>query len=277
MRTWGFRILRATFMAIVAWLLYQVLDHYDRAWLFVPIAIGVLALWLAEQARRAWTRKKKEADWDRWESAVVDASLRPRAIIEVKQALARSQRLGPRLRQEQAHLSVVLAELLDASGRPEEGARVLARVDLDALSPSQAVVVRHTKIASYLSAGMIDDAQAALAVRGKASDEPDMEARLDLLGGMIAVERGELDDALKIATDVEARLEDASVKAEARVLRAAALDARGDHEGAITTLRTLDDATLLSLEMLGFRRVRGLAAEARAPIAGASEDQPGER
>lgn len=273
MRTWGFRILRATFMAIVAWLLYQVLDHYDRAWLFFPIALSVFVLWIAEIARRRWTRMKKERDWDRWESAVLDPAARPRAITEVKQALARSQRLGPRLRQEQAHLSVVLAELLDASGRPEEGARVLAKVDVDALPPSQAVVVRHTKVASYLSAGLIDDADAALSVRAKESGEPDMDARLDLLGGMIAVERGDAAKGLAVAEEVEARLDDPSVKAEARVLKATALDARGDREDAIATLRTLDDATLLSLELLGFPRVRPLAAAARA-----NDDQPvGER
>ena len=267
MRTWSFRILRATFMAIVGWLLYQVLDHYGRAWLFVPIALLVLVLWLAEQARMRWARMKKERDWDRWESAVLDPAERPRAITEVKQALARSQRLGPRRRREQAHLSVILAELLDASGRPEEGARVLAKVDIAELPAAQAVVVRHTKVATYLSAGLIDDAEAALAIRAKESGEPDMDARLDLLGGMIAVERGDAARGIAIADEVEARLDDASIKAESRVLKAAALDARGDRAEAIATLRTLDDATLLSLELLGFPRVRKLAAEARAGAA----------
>jgi len=263
MRTWGFRVLRATFLAVIAWVLYQVLDRADRAWWFIPIAFGVALLFAAEHARQRWRRRKNEADWDRWEAAVVDPAARPRAIIEVRQALARSLRFGDRLRREQAHLSVILAELLDASGRPEEGARALAKVDLDALTPSQAVVVRHTKVATYLSAGLWDDAEAALAVRAKDSGEPDMDARLDLLGGMIAIERGRPEEALSIAESVAAKLDDPSIRAETQVLRAAALDAKGERDEAVRALRTLDDATLASLETLGFARIRPVAAAAR--------------
>jgi hypothetical protein len=169
---------------------------------------------------------------------------------------------------------VVLAELLDASGKAQEGTRVLAKVDLDALTPSQAVAVRHAKVVTYLSAGLIDDAETALAVRAKDSGEPDMDARLDLLGAMIAIERGDPARALEIAADVEARMpDDASLRAEVRVVRAAALDAKGEREPALEIMRTLDDATLDGLEKLGPERVRPLAAAAREPAG----DQVGER
>lgn len=271
MRTWGFRILRATFMAVVAWLLYQVLDHYGYASAFLPIVLVVFFLWLGEQARRAYTRRKKESDWDRWEAAIVDPAARQRAITEVRAALASSQRFGPRLRQEQAHLSVILAELLDASGRADEGARVLAKVEIDALTPSQAVVVRHARVVTYLSAGRIDDAEAALALRAESSGEPDMDARLDLLGAMIAIERGDAARALEIATEVEKRMaDDSSIVAEARVARAAALDAAGERDAALEAMRTLDAATLDSLAELGPERVRPLARDARS----ADADRP---
>lgn len=265
MRTWGLRILRATFMAVVAWFLYQVLDHYGYAYLFLPIVGTVFLLWFGEQARRIYTRRKKERDWDRWEAAIVDPEQRSGAIAEVRAALTRAQRLGPRLKQEQAHLSVILAELLDANGTPREGTRVLAKVDLESLSPAQAVAVRHAKVVTYLSAGMIDDAETALAVRARDSGEPDMDARLDLLGAMIAIERDDPARALEVADEVEQRLpDDESIRAEARVVRAAALDAQGEAERALDVMRTLDDATLDGLAKLGPERVRPLAAAARA-------------
>jgi tetratricopeptide (TPR) repeat protein len=271
LRTWLFRILRATFMAVVAWILYQVLDHYDHEWLFVPIVGGLLLLWAAEQARRIWVRRKREADWDRWERAVLVAEDRPRAIAEVRQALERSRRFGTRLRQEQAHLSVLLADLLDASGRAEEAVRVLAKVDLDALKPSQAVVVRHAKVVAYLSANLLDDAEAVLATRSKESGAPDMDARLDLLAGALAVERGRPEEALAIAEQVERRFPaDPALQAEVRVLRAVATDARGERDQALALLRTLDVSTLEHLEVLGPRRVRPLAADTRKEYAGAT-------
>jgi hypothetical protein len=264
MRTWGWRLARATFMGIVAWFLYQVLDHFDRAWLFLPIVGLVFFSWVAEQARRVYVRRRKEADWDRWEAAVGKPEARPAAIAEVRAALERSRRFGDRLRQEQAHLSVVLAELLEANGRAEEASRVLAKVDLDNLTPAQAVVVRHAKIVAYLSAGSLDDAEAALEVRAKDSGEPDMDARLDLLGAMIRIERGDAAKALETADEVEKRFEaDPGLRAEARVVRAAALDAKGHREDAIGVMKTLDAATLSSLEMLGPPRVKPLAADAR--------------
>lgn len=260
-------------MAVVAWILYQVLDHFDEEWLFFPIVVLVFLLWVAEQGRRAWTLKKKEADWDRWEAAVADPAARPVAIREVRTALAKSERMGARLRQEQAHLSVILAELLDASGRPEEGARVLAKVDLDALTPSQAVVVRHARVVAYLSAGMLDDAEVSLKVRAEDSGEPDMDARLDLLEAMVAIERGDTARAGEIVGSVEERFrDDEYLRAECKVARAVVDDARGDREEAIAALRGLDAGTLESLAQLGPPRVRPLASAASATSAGGSPD-----
>lgn len=264
MRTWGYRVVRAAFMAIVAGVLYEVLDRQGLVSWFLPIVGIVFLLWFAEQARRVWVRRKKVADWDRWEAAIFEPSARNHAIAEVQRALARSKRFGARLRQEQAHLSVILAELLDASGRAPEGIRVLAQIDLDALSPSRAVVVRHAKTVLYLSAGLLDEAETVLATRAPESGEPDMDARLDLLGGMIALERGNPEVALEVADAVEKRLpNDESLQAELRVLRAAGLDAKGEHDRALGILRTLDPDMLAVLAKLGPERVRPLAIAAQ--------------
>ena len=275
MKAWTYRILRAAFMAVIAWVLYQVLDHFDQEWLFFPIVVGFFLLWVAEQGRRTWSRKKKEADWDRWEASVADPAARPNAIREVRAALAKSERFGTRLRQEQAHLSVILAELLDAGGRADEAVRVLAKVDLAALTPSQAVVVRHARVVAYLSANMLDDAEVALKVRAQDSGEPDMDARLDLLDAMVAVERGDTARAAGIVKDVEERFrDDPYLAAECRVARAVVDDAKGDRDGAVRALRELDATTLESLAQLGPPRVRPLAAAASAT---SGEAQAGDR
>jgi hypothetical protein len=264
MRTWGYRVLRAAFMAILAGVLYETLDRHGQVSWFLPFVGAVFLLWFAEQARRVWVRRKKEADWDRWEAAIFEPGERGNAIMEVQRALARSKRFGARLRQEQAHLSVVLAELLDASNRAPEGIRVLAKIDLDALPPSQAVVVRHAKIVLYLTAELLDEAESVLATRAKESGAPDMDARLDLLGAMIALERGHPERALEVADAVEKHLpDDESLRDELCVLRAAGLDAKGERDRALEILRTLDEGVLDALAKLGPGRVRPLATAAQ--------------
>ncbi len=262
MKRWGFRIGRATFLAVLAWGLFRVLDGRGHGALFLPIVGVVFLLWVAEQLRGRHVRRKKERDWDRWEASVLDEEGRGTALAEVRAALARSLRFGPRLKQEQAHLSVILAELLDASDQSAEAARVLARVDLAALPPGQAVVVRHAKAVAYLEAGLLDDAEATLAVRDLESGVPDMDARLDLLGGLLEVERGRPERALEIVSKVEAKAADPAIKDECVVLRAIADDARGARDEATAGLRALDPDTLEVLRRVGPRRVRSLAQSA---------------
>ena len=263
-RAWLLRAARAAAVGLFAWILYQVLNHYELGWLFWPIAGAVFAFWLWETLRRRHTRRKNIEAWDRWDAAVLDPAARPGAIQEVRQRLAASQRLGPRLRKEQAHLSVVLAELLDASGKPEEAIRVLAKVNLDMLEPGQAAIVRHARVVAYLSAGLLDDAEVAIEARRGASGEPDIDARLDLLGAMIAVERGDLARAATKAADVEDdwKDEDEGLVVEARLVKAAAADAGGQREEALTHLEEISAETLEALVQVGAPRIRALAKAA---------------
>jgi hypothetical protein len=255
--------MRVIAVALFAALVYYGLDAFGYAWAMVPlVTLGFIA-WLAETLRMRWQQRKREESWDRWEAAIGNDAARDGAIEEVREALAKSFRLGPRMRLDQAHLSVILAELLDAAGRPAEGARVLTRVKIEELGAGQAAVVRHAKAVAYLSAGDVENADLTLRVRGTRSPEADVEARLDLLELMVAIEKGDpqraIDSADAIAKSVPS---DATLADDARVIEAAALDAQGKHDEAITKLKALPQDTLKALAKLGQPRVRGLAKEA---------------
>ena len=261
MSPWLKHLLRVLAVAAGAFVLYYTLDYFEVAWAIWPVA-GLFALVVGGelflQARR---RKKREDDWDRWERAVYDGSARPAAIRQVREQLATTRRLGGRLKLDVAHLSVILAELLDASGKPLDGARVLAQVPVEELDKTQAAVVRHAKIVCYLSAGDIENAESALSVRDKASGARDVDERLDLLGFMVAIEKGEAQAALEGAAKLETA-EDPDVILESVVVQAAAKDALGDRDGALALLDRIDEDTLRSLSVLGQPRIRPLASAA---------------
>ncbi len=264
MKPWLIRIGRVVAVALFALILYYSLDHWGYAWVMVPVVcVGFLA-YLGETLRMRWVRQKRVRDWDRWEASVTDDATRDAAIAEVRDALQKSSRLGPRLRLEQAHLSVILAELLDAAGRPQEASRVLTRVKIDELAPGQAAVVRHAKAVAYLSAGDVENADLTLRVRGSRSEEADVEARLDFLELMVAIERGEPEKALDGAELVAKKVpKDDSIAEEARVVEAAALDALGKRDEAVAKMRALSKETIAALARLGPPRIRPLAKDAQ--------------
>jgi len=254
------RILAVTIFSVVV---YYVLDYFGVAWAMVPIVSVVFLIWLGETLRMRWRAQQREQSWDRWEAAVTDDATRDAAIEEVREALEKSRRLGPRLRLDQAHLSVILAELLDAAGRPTEGSRVLTRVKIEELESGQAAVVRHAKAVAYLSAGDVENADLTLRVRGQRSSEGDVEARLDFLVLMVAIEKGDaqraLDEADGIARSYPA---DPTIADDARVVEAAALDALGRRDEAIAKIRALPKDTQAALARMGQPRVRPLAKDA---------------
>ena len=259
---WVWRVMRVVAVALFAALVYYALDAFGYAWVMVPlVTLGFLA-WLGETLRMRWVQSKREQSWDRWESAVTNDATRDAAIEEVREALETARRLGPRMRLDQAHLSVILAELLDAAGRPAEGSRVLTRVKIDELQPGQAAVVRQAKAVAYLAAGDIENADLTLRVRGSRSSEADVEARLDFLELMVAIEKGDpqraLDRADGIAKSVPA---DPTLADDARVIEAAALDALGKKDEAIAKLKTLAPEVVAALARMGQPRVRALAKE----------------
>lgn len=261
MSPWALRLFRLTAVAILAFLAYYILDYFGYAWAIWPVGILFGVLWIGEAILSARRRKKREDDWDRWERAVHDDAARPAAIQEVREAIKAARRLGPRLRLDVAHLSVILAELHDASGKPLEGARVLSQVAVEELDKAQAAVVRHAKVVCYLSAGDLENAENALAVRDAESGAADIDVRLSLLGLMVALEKGEAERALAEAEKLGDGAEP-EIQIEAIVVQATALATLDRKEEALKRLDRIDVATLDDLARLGQPRVRPLAKEA---------------
>jgi len=256
-------VLRIVFVGVAAWLLYHALAYFGYGWAMIPIAAVAVLLWAAESWRMGKQRKARMAAWDRWEAAVLDDEARPQAIQEVREELRKAYRLGPRLKVDQAHLSVILAELLDANGRAEEACEVLARVKVDELDDARRGVVRHAKAVAQISAGRFDEADATLRAH-RPPTEPDVDARMELLRRMLRLEKGEAQEALEGLDGVLAKVPDdeTGLGDDVLVVRAACLAALGKKDEALAELRKLDAAVLASLAKLGAPRVRELAKEA---------------
>ncbi|MFO0708852.1 MAG: hypothetical protein U0353_03385 [Sandaracinus sp.] len=269
----GWVLLRIVFVGVVAWLLYHALAHFGYGWAMIPIALLAVGLWAAESWRMSKQRRERVAAWDRWEAAVADDDARPGAIQEVREELRRAYRLGPRLRVDQAHLSVILAELLDASDRAEEACEVLARVKLDELDAARCAVVRHAKAVAQISASRFEEAEATVRAH-RAPTEPDVDARMELLGRMLKLERGEAKDALEGLDGVLAKVpgDETGLADDVLVVRAACLEALGKDAEALAELRKLDEGVLEGLAKLGAPRVRALARRARGDVTKPSDE-----
>jgi hypothetical protein len=256
---------RIAVVAAIAWVLYHVLAYFGYGWVMVPLGIVVALLWALESWRMGQRRKERVAAWDRWEAAVLDDAARPTAIQEVREELRKAFRLGSRLRVDQAHLSVILAELLDASGRAEEACEVLARVPLDELDASRRAVVRHAKVVAQISAGRHDEAEATLRAH-KPPTEPDLDARFELLGRMLRIEKGEAEAALEGLDGVLAKVpgDETGLADDVLVVRAVALEALEKGDEAVAEMRKLEPVVLASLAKVGAPRVRALAERAGA-------------
>ena len=256
-------VLRIAFVGACAFALYHALAAYGYGWLMVPLAVVVSAGWAFLAMKNKQRTERRRAQWDSWEEAVFDDEARSKAILEVRQALQQAQRLGKNLRNEVAHLSVILAELLDASDRSEEACDVLGKVRIDELDATRAVVVRHARAVVQLAAGRLDDLGATLSAH-QPPTEPDMDARIELLRRMWMIERGEVEKALDGLDAIAARVPDdeSGLVDDALVVRACALAAQGRDEEALTLIRSLGEPVLESLAKLGAPRVRALASQA---------------
>lgn len=194
----------------------------------------------------------------RWEAALYAAPKRGRAIQELRRALGRLEPVKQRTRSEHARLSILLAELLDAERRYDEACDVVDRLSLDALAPLEAALVRHTRAVTHLRNSDAKRALEALTGRPPSGDL-ELDQRLSLLETYARLELGEAAHALAFAGELEhARGIEESVALEARVVRAAALDALGRREEALVTLTALGRDALEPLAELGQPRVRSL-------------------
>jgi hypothetical protein len=250
-----FRILAITLLAYLAIAWSTARDVPWVGWTFaVSLLVALLALSLFQRQRRG--RAKREA---RWERAIYDADRRGKAIGELKRELRGLEPVKQRTRADHARLSVLLAELLDADG---DSAAAMAAVDcigVTALPRLDAGLVRHTRAVTHLRAGDAAGAQQALEGR-EASGDVELDQRLGLLEAYAQIELGDIDRGLAHA-DAVARSPgvDPTVVVEARVVRAAALDAMGKREEALVVLAALGRDSLAPLADLGHPRVRALA------------------
>ena len=258
MRSLALRLSRVFVVALAASAAIFWANSRGLGWLGWTIAVGLLSALFGANllSTTLGSRQQREA---RWEAALFSAKKRPKAIAGVKRALRKLLPVKQRTRSEHTRLSVLLAELLDAHGAYEEASAVVDAIPLEVLAPLEGALVRHTRAVTHLRGS---DAEGALsALRGRAaSGDLELDQRLELLEMYAQLELGQAQRALTFAGELENQdgVEE-SVVLEARVVRAAALDALGRREEALVALAALGRESLLPLADLGQPRVRALA------------------
>jgi hypothetical protein len=229
------------------------LGHWiGAACVLLALGLGGFSVWRSQRTRREQL----------WEKAIYRPELRGRAVGQLEQALGRLVPITHATRSEHARLSVMLAELLDAQGRYEAAIATIDAVELTALSALEVGLVRHTRAVTHLRAGDAAGARRALGRREPTGDT-ELDQRLLLLEAYARIELGEVDWGLAEAERIIlAQGTHESVVAEARVVRAAGLDAAGRREEALVVLMALGRDTLTPLAELGQPRARELAKAA---------------
>jgi hypothetical protein len=226
-------------------------------WLGGAVVLVALGIGVFSALRLVRVRREQS-----WEAAIFQPALRPKALAQLRRRIARLTPVTHRTRGDHARLSVLLAELLDASGDYEGAMAVIDAVVITTLPQLDAGLVRHTHAVVHLRAGDAAGARRVLGQRESTGDR-ELDQRLFLLELYARVEQGEHAlgareaEQLALADDVHE-----SVAAEARVVWAAALDAAGRREDAMVVLMALGRDSLGPLAELGQPRARALARAA---------------
>ncbi|MDB4974746.1 MAG: hypothetical protein JWN48_3087 [Myxococcaceae bacterium] len=258
MRSLALRFSRVFVVALVASAAIFWANSRGLGWLGWTIAVGLLSalFGLSLLKNTLGSRQQREL---RWETALFSPKARPAAIADVRRALRKLTPVKQSGRSEHTRLAVMLAELLDADGQYAEASEVVDAIPLAALSPLEAALVRHTRAVTHLRASDAQGALLALQERA-ASGDLELDQRLELLETYAKLELGQAQNALQFAGQLEGQPGvDESVVLEARVVRAAALDALGRREEALVALAALGRESLIPLADLGQPRVRALA------------------
>jgi len=252
------RIVRIALVGAGAYAGYLLLEPYGLGWLVLPIAIAlILGLFVRRWVQVKRFRRQIETE-EAWARAVVDGARRPSALAEVRAAVAEAEAPADRVR-----LTVLLSDLVDAEGEREEAERLLSDLDYKILPPVEGAVVRHALATLHFRAGDAAAARAVLEPRAPRCGDAELDRRLELLDATADVELGEAERALETAIRIRrAAGADEALALEARIVRAAALDARGDHEEAVSALSALGPEIVEALASLGGPRIRALADEA---------------
>lgn len=256
MRSLALRLSRILVVALLASMTIAWANSRGLSWLGWTVASGLLLAMLGARFLAPLGVRRPQA---RWEAALYSGKKRSLAIQEIRRAIAKLEPVRQRTRAEHTRLSILLAELLDAEGRYTEASAVVDAVPLSALAPLDGALVRHTRAVTHLRGDNPRGALSALSDRAPSGDV-ELEQRLSLLESYAKLELGDPQPALTLASELEnARGVDDSVVLEARVVRAAALDALGRREEALVTLAALGRDSLEPLADLGQPRVRALA------------------
>jgi hypothetical protein len=236
------------------------LSHGPTSWGFLGVTALIVAL--GTTSAIALYRAHRVRAEQRWEHALHDLAARPDAIEGLTRKLAQLTPNSRARRVEHARLSVLLAELHDAAEDHAAAQRVIDAVEVTPLSALDAGLVLHTRAVLHLRADDAKGAERALSGRSPTGDD-ELDVRLDLLVAYARAELNQPDVALREAERVMHMHElDASVTAEARVVRAVALDILGRREDALVAIAALGRTALEPLSVLGHPRARLLAKRA---------------
>ena len=261
-KAWLLRLFRLLMVALAAWLAFRWLEPQGLGWVVLAVAGLAVALWIGFRAVLVRRARAEEAQADRWAEALLVPEQRPAAVRELQAERALRDPKNPKHAEAHARLTLVLAELLEAEGKPDAALDALGEVALAGLSDALRAVVLHARAISHLSAGDPEAAGASLDAIGGPCGTRDVDLRVRLARGLVHVERGEREDALIVADEVRQESgDDRHLLLEARVLKAVAL-AEGDREAGLKTMAGIDDEMLEVLVVLGLPRVRRLADEA---------------
>ncbi len=262
-RGWLLRIGRVAVVAIAAYFAFRWLEPQGLGWVVLLVAGVAAAAWIGWRAYRIRRARAEDARADRWAQALMSPPERPAAVRELREAIAGLDLAKARSRTERAHLTLVLAELLEADGDPAGALEALEALPADALGERLAAVVRHARAVSHLSAGDPAAAREALDEAPGRSGDRQVDLRIRMLRGLILAETGDAEGALEAAEHARDEAgDDADLRTEARLLKAAALDAAGDRPDALRVMAAVGDEMLEVLTVLGLPRIRGLAADA---------------
>lgn len=264
------RVGRGIVIAVAVFFLFQWLQPQGLGWL-VWVLVGVsAALWVGWRTLRIRRARAADARADRWATALMNPPERPTVVRELREAIAELDESSPRALAERAHLTLVLAELLEADGEPEAALEALEALPEPRLEERMSAVVRHARAVSHLSAGRPESAREVLDELPGPCGDRSVDLRIRMMRGIIAAETGDPESALEVAEHTRDEAgDDNDLKTEARLLKAIALDAAGDRADAIKVMHVLGDEMLDVLAILGLPRVRELATET---IAERSED-----
>ncbi len=257
MKSLPLRMVRIVLVGVGAYAAYLLLEPLGLSWIVLPLAVAAIGGFVLLRYLRGRRFAKEAAREEAWSSAVLDGARRPAAIAEVRAALADASDDADKVR-----LTVLLSDLVDAEGAREEARKLLEDLDFRSLPAIECAVVRHALATLHFRAGDAEGARAVLKPRAPRCGDADLDRRLELLDATADLELGEADGALEIATRIRrAAGADEALALEARIVRAAALDARGDHAEALSALSNLGPQIVEALSTLGGPRIRALAEE----------------